>query len=45
MKIKGEYMGKEDEMILEIIEKEQNKRLVTEQKEGTVQRMEKNSSI
>ncbi|MGE3859145.1 MAG: hypothetical protein AB7F53_04085 [Nitrososphaeraceae archaeon] len=33
MKVKGEYMGKEDEMILEVIEKEQNKRLVTEQKE------------
>ncbi len=34
MKVKGEYMGKEDEMILEVIEKEQNKRLVTQQKEG-----------
>ena len=34
MKVKGEYMGKEDEMILKVIEKEQNKRLVTEQKEG-----------
>jgi len=27
-------MGKEDEMILEVSDKEQNKRLVTEQKEG-----------
>jgi uncharacterized protein YndB with AHSA1/START domain len=34
MKVKGEYMGKEDEMILEVTDKEQNKRLVTEQKEG-----------
>jgi ligand-binding SRPBCC domain-containing protein len=34
MKVKGEYMGKEDEMILEVTEKEQNKRLVTQQKEG-----------
>src|SRR5829696_3429807 len=34
MKLKGEYMGREDEMILEVTEKEQNKRLVTQQKEG-----------
>ena len=34
MKVKGEFMGKEDEMILEVSDKEQNKRLVTEQKEG-----------
>jgi ligand-binding SRPBCC domain-containing protein len=34
MKVKGEYMGREDEMILEVTEKEQNKRLVTQQKEG-----------
>ena len=34
MRVKGEYMGKEDEMILEVTEKEQNKRLVTQQKEG-----------
>lgn len=34
MKVKGEYMGKEDEMILEVTEKEPNKRLVTEQTEG-----------
>ena len=27
-------MGREDEMILEVTEKEQNKRLVTQQKEG-----------
>ena len=34
MKVKGEYMGKEAEMIVEVTDKEQNKRLVTEQKEG-----------
>ena len=34
MKVTGEYMGKRDEMILEVTEKEQNKRLVTQQKEG-----------
>ena len=34
MKVKGEYKGREDEMILEVTEKEQNKRLVTQQKEG-----------
>ena len=34
MKVKGEFMGREDEMILEVSDKEQNKRLVTEQKEG-----------
>lgn len=34
MKVKGEYMGKEDEMILEVTEKEPNKSLVTQQKEG-----------
>jgi ligand-binding SRPBCC domain-containing protein len=34
MKVTGEYMGKRDDMILEVTEKEQNKRLVTQQKEG-----------
>ncbi|HET7642108.1 MAG TPA: SRPBCC family protein [Nitrososphaeraceae archaeon] len=34
MKVKGEYMGREDEMILEVTNKEQNKILVTQQKEG-----------
>src|SRR5688500_1661388 len=34
MKVTGEYMGKRDEMILEVTEKEQNKRRVTQQKEG-----------
>ena len=34
MKVKGEYMGRENEMILEVTDKEQSKRLVTEQKES-----------
>jgi ligand-binding SRPBCC domain-containing protein len=34
MKVKGEYMGKEAEMVVEVTDKEQNKRLVTEQKTG-----------
>ncbi len=38
MKITGEYMGKRDEMTLEVVEKEQNKRLVTKQTEGPFQR-------
>ena len=38
MKVEGEYMGKKDEMILEVAQKEQNKRLVTKQTEGPFQR-------
>ncbi len=39
MKVTCEYMGKEDEMTLEVVQKEQNKRLVTKQtKEGPFQR-------
>ena len=41
MKVRGEYMGKKDEMTLEVVQKEQNKRLVTKQtKEGPFQRWE-----
>jgi len=40
MKVKGEYMGKKDEMILEVAQKEQNKRLVTRQTEGPFQSWE-----
>jgi len=40
MKVTGEYMGKKDEMILEVVQKEQNKRLVTKQTEGPFQRWE-----
>ncbi len=40
MKVEGEYMGKSSEMILEVAEKEQNKRLVTRQTEGLFQSWE-----
>jgi ligand-binding SRPBCC domain-containing protein len=34
MKVEGQYMGKNEEMILEVTQKEQNKRLVTTQTDG-----------
>ena len=34
MKVEGQYMGKSEEMILEVTQKEQNKRLVTRQTDG-----------
>ncbi len=34
MKVTGEYMGKRDDMLLEVVEKEQNRKLVTRQTEG-----------
>ena len=40
MKVTGEYMGKMDEMILEVVEKEQNRRLVTRQTDGLFQKWE-----
>jgi ribosome-associated toxin RatA of RatAB toxin-antitoxin module len=40
MKVTGEYMGKKDEMLLEVVEKEQNRRLVTRQTDGPFQRWE-----
>jgi ligand-binding SRPBCC domain-containing protein len=40
IKVKGEFMGKEEEMRLEVIDKEQNKRLVTRQIEGPFKRWE-----
>ena len=40
MKIKGQYMGKEEEMIVEVTEKQQNKRLVTRQTQGPFKRWE-----
>jgi ligand-binding SRPBCC domain-containing protein len=40
MKVTGEYMGKRDEMLLEVVQKEQNKRLVTKQTEGPFQKWE-----
>ena len=40
MKVKGQYMGKEEEMRLEVVEKEQNRRLVTRQTEGPFKKWE-----
>jgi ligand-binding SRPBCC domain-containing protein len=40
MKVKGEYRGKRDEMVLEVVGKERNKRLVTKQTEGPFQKWE-----
>ncbi len=34
MKVEGQYMGKSEEMILKVTQKEQNKRLVTRQIDG-----------
>jgi ligand-binding SRPBCC domain-containing protein len=34
MRVKGQYMGKEEEMRLQIVDKEQNRRLVTQQVQG-----------
>ena len=38
MKVTGEYMGKKDEMTLEVVQKEQNKKLITKQTQGPFQR-------
>jgi ligand-binding SRPBCC domain-containing protein len=40
IKVTGEYMGKRDEMLLEVVQKEQNRRLVTRQTEGSFQKWE-----
>jgi ligand-binding SRPBCC domain-containing protein len=40
MKVKGEYMGRQEEMRLEVAEKELNRRLVTRQTEGPFKRWE-----
>jgi ligand-binding SRPBCC domain-containing protein len=40
MKVKGEYMGKEEEMRLEVTDKEQNRRLVTRQTHGPFKKWE-----
>ena len=40
MKVEGEYMGKRDEMILDVSQKEQNKKLVTKQTESPFQSWE-----
>ena len=40
MKIKGEYMGRQEEMKLEVMEKNENRKLVTTQTEGPFKRWE-----
>ena len=40
MKVTGEYMGKRDNMLLEVVDKEQNKKLVTRQTQGPFKRWE-----
>ena len=40
MKVKGEYMGKEEEMRLEVVDKEQNRRLVTRHTQGPFKKWE-----
>ena len=40
MKVKGEYMGRQGEMHLEVAEKEPNRKLVTRQTEGPFKRWE-----
>ena len=34
MKVKGQYMGKEEEMRLQVVDKEDNRKLVTKQTQG-----------
>ena len=38
MKVKGQYMGKEEEMRLQVVDKEENRRLVTKQIQGPFKR-------
>jgi ligand-binding SRPBCC domain-containing protein len=40
MKVKGKYMGKEEEMRLQVVDKEQNRRLVTHQVQGPFKKWE-----
>jgi ligand-binding SRPBCC domain-containing protein len=40
MKVKGKYMGKEEEMRLQVVDKEQNRRLVTQQVQGPFKKWE-----
>ena len=40
MKVKGEYMGKEEEMRLQVVDKQQNRRLVTKQVQGPFKKWE-----
>src|SRR6186997_2446216 len=38
MRVKGQYMGKEEEMRLQVVDKEENRRLVTKQIQGPFKR-------
>jgi ligand-binding SRPBCC domain-containing protein len=40
MRVKGEYMGREEEMKLQVVDKEPNKKLVTRQTEGPFKKWE-----
>ncbi len=40
MKVKGEYMGREEEMKLQVVDKEPNRKLVTRQTEGPFRKWE-----
>jgi ribosome-associated toxin RatA of RatAB toxin-antitoxin module len=40
MKVTGEYMGKRDEMLLKVVQKNRTRRLVTRQTEGPFQKWE-----
>lgn len=40
MRVKGEYMGREDEMKLQVVDKEPNRKLVTRQTEGPFKKWE-----
>ena len=40
MKVKGEYMGKKEEMKLQVVDKEQNRKLVTKQTDGPFKKWE-----
>ena len=45
MKVTGEYMGKRDDMLLEVVDKEQNRKLVTRQTQGPFKTLGKCSRI
>ena len=45
MKVKGEYMGIEKEMKLQVAEKEQDRRLVTRQTDGPYKKMGEYSRV
>lgn len=40
IRVKGQYMGKEEEMRLEVVDKEENKKLVTRQIQGPFKKWE-----